>query len=84
MDRRSFGIAVTMFWLASAATAQQPAAVETAKTPAAKVEETAKLKAVEAPIQLAERLDAAQPAVPAKKRVARVTTCRCGDPASQQ
>lgn len=84
MDRRSFGLAATLFCLASAAAAQQPAPVEPQEEPAAKVEETARLKAVEVPIQLAERLDADRPAVQAKKRVARVTTCRCGDPTSQQ
>ena len=84
MARRSLCIAATLFCLASAAAAQQPAPADPRKEPEAKIEETAKLKAVDAPIQLAERLDAVQPAVPAKKRVARVTTCRCGDPSTQQ
>lgn len=88
MDRRSHYIAIAAAVLiGSPAIAQQPQAqpqlAETSAKPPLIEPDEAKELVSKASVQLAERSDADDPAVPKRRRAARVTTCRCGDPSAQ-
>ena len=82
MDRSPFGFAV-----AAALLLGTPAAAQKAPSPdqhpTVEAREQAK-PASELKVELAERRDTDQPVVTKRPRAARVTTCRCGDIASQQ
>ena len=81
MDRSPFGFAVAAALLLGTPAAAQKAASPdqraTAGAPEAK-------PAAELKVELAERRDTDQPVVTKRPRAARVTSCRCGDVASQQ
>ena len=81
MDRSPFGFAVAAALLLGTPAAAQKAASPdqraTAGAPEAK-------PAAELKVELAERRDTDQPVVTKRPRAARVTSCRCGDIATQQ
>lgn len=85
MDMRHFTIAAAIALLTvTPAAAKEPAAPATAdKSPRSKVEQPDSLGTPETPVKLAEASKADEPAAPKRRRAARVTTCRCGDPSVQ-
>ena len=85
MDARTLAIlAASGVCLAAPAVAEQGASPVAAKAPQVKPQEVMTLKPAELEVQLAERAEAKPPVAAPKRRAARVTTCRCGDLASQQ
>jgi hypothetical protein len=86
MDARSFAIvAAAALCLGAPAAAEPAGALPAPKAEQPKAIDTVTLKPADIEVQLAERVEAKSPAIVAKRpRAARVTTCRCGDPASSQ
>ena len=82
MDRIPFGFAVAAaLLLGTPAAAQKAASPEQRATAGAPEQAKA---AAELKVELAERRDTDQPVVTKRPRAARVTSCRCGDIATQQ
>lgn len=87
MDTRSHCLAIAAALLiASPAVAQQQQPAQLAegaeKPPRLNSEEAEDLVA-KASVQMADHGETIEPAAPKRRRAARVTTCRCGDPSAQ-
>lgn len=82
MDRSPFPIAVAAALLLGTPAAAQKTP-PAGQRPVVEAPEQAK-PASELKVELAERRDPGQQAVTKRPRAARVTTCRCGDLASQE